>query len=125
MNMSDVFLSVHDNAGRYLKVCDNIKNVTGYEKSDVIGKSAYEFFHPKCVENILESHLSRSLSIVTYIILGKDGSPIYMNTISFKSVSAGSDLGDEIYCFNRKMSKLEVILYKINKKISEYVKSRN
>lgn len=62
MNMSDVFLSVHDNAGRYLKVCDNIEVVTGYEKSDVIGKSAYEFFHPKCIPNILESHLSKSTS---------------------------------------------------------------
>lgn len=107
-----------------LKVCDNIKSVTGYEKSDVIGKSAYEFFHPKCIENILESHLSKSITSVTYLLVRKDGVTIYMNTISFKSVGDGSNLG-EIHCFNRKMSKLEVVLYKINKKISEYVKSRN
>ena len=66
----------------------------------------------------------RIISIFISSILFIDP-PIYMNTISFKSVSAGSDLGDEIYCFNRKMSKLEVILYKIRKKISKYVKSRN
>lgn len=124
MRSLDIFLSVHDNSGRYLKVCDNIKSVTGYEKSDVIGKSAYEFFHPKCIENILESHLSKSITSVTYLLVRKDGVTIYMNTISFKSVGDGSNLG-EIHCFNRKMSKLEVILYKINKKISEYVKSRN
>ncbi len=57
LNNKSYFLSIHDKSGHYLSICDKFKKATGYDDSDIIGKSAYDFFNPKHIPNVLKSHL--------------------------------------------------------------------
>ncbi len=56
MKKDSYFLSIHDKLGNYIKVCDSVVLVTGYSKSEVIGRSAYDFFDYEDIKNIVSSH---------------------------------------------------------------------
>lgn len=120
MNKDLYFLSIHDKFGNYLKVCDNITNITGYSKSDIIGKSSYEFFDPNDIKNIVSSHISNTLTSVRYKIRKSDGSFVYVKTLSFKSVNSGED-DSLIHCITRKMNKVEILLFKLETKLKEII----
>jgi PAS domain S-box-containing protein len=107
------FLSVHDKIGKYLKVCDNIGLITGYDKGEVIGKSAYDFFDPDDIKNIVRSHISHVLTSVKYRIRKKNGKYVYVNTLSFKTVNDGIEEDDNIHCVTRKMNTFEILIFKV------------
>lgn len=79
-------LSVHDSYGRYLFVSDNCEEFYGWSNEELIGKAAYDFFHPDDFEAIGKSH-ERSLynadeNVVVYRILCKDKSFKWVETTS-------------------------------------------
>jgi len=107
-------MSIHDKFGNYMKVCDNMELITGYTKSEIIGRSAYEFFNPKCIPDIVTSHLSPILTSISYQIVKKDGTFLYVNTLSFKTVDDGTK-NDYICCVTKKMNFLERFLYRVSR----------
>lgn len=113
MNKNRYFMSFHDKFGNYLKVCDNVESILGYKKEEIIGKSAYEFFNPDFIPRIVTSHLSHVLTDIKYQLLRKDGKLIYVNTLSFKTVDDGKNQDDQIYCITKKMTLLEIIIFKL------------
>ena len=46
------FVAVHDKETRYLYVAPSIKDIAGYEPEELIGKSSFDFYHPKDMENV-------------------------------------------------------------------------
>jgi len=45
------FVAVHDKESRYLYVAPSIIDIAGYEPEELLGKSSFEFYHPKDMEN--------------------------------------------------------------------------
>jgi hypothetical protein len=115
-------MSLHDKLGNYLKVCDNIEPILGYKKSEIIGKSAYEFFNPDFLPVIVKSHLSSVLTSVKYQLVNKNGKFIYVNTLSFRTVDDGENKDDQIYCVTKKMNEFEIIIFKIFLVVQEITK---
>jgi len=112
MEKDSYFLSIHDKLGNYIKVCDNVVLVTGYSKSEVIGRSAYDFFDYEDIKNIVSSHVSHVLSFVKYRIRKKDGTFVHVMTLSFKTVNDGIEDG-LIHCVTKKMNIMEIIIFKL------------
>lgn len=108
------FISIHDKFGTYLEVTSNIKDILGYDEDDLIGKSAYEFFHPECLSNIVKSHVSSLNSTVNYRIRSKNGNYVYVKTESFK-------IKDIIYCITNKISLIDIFFLKVNELIRNII----
>lgn len=51
-----LIISLHDGQGMYLAVSPSVSGFLGYEPRDLIGNSAYDFFHPSDFETVLKSH---------------------------------------------------------------------
>jgi len=109
------FLSIHSKNGEYIKVCENITNITGYLKEDIIGTSAYEYFNPKYLTDIFSSHINPNMTIVDYEFRKKDGRFVYLRTLSFKNI----DDFNYIYCVTRKLKWWEKISLIINRKVAK------
>lgn len=56
-NNSHDLISVHDKEGRFTYASTGWKDNFGYEQSDLLGKTAYEYYHPDDVARINEHHL--------------------------------------------------------------------
>lgn len=103
--LTNYFVSIHDKFGIYLEASNSIKDILFYDESDVLGKSAYDFFHPLDLSNIIKSHVSYSISIVRYRIRNKIGEYVYVKTISY------SIKNENIYCITTKMSIFEILRF--------------
>lgn len=57
----EVMISIHDPQGMYLKVSDSSQTVFGHNAADLIGNSAYDYFHPEDYQRILQSHAKVTL----------------------------------------------------------------
>mgnify|MGYP003775061171 CR=1 FL=1 len=68
MRANNCFFSKHSLNGDYTYVSDSVVNIIGYEPHELIGKSAYEFFHPFDIRNIVTSHLTikSTIDVVFY-----------------------------------------------------------
>ncbi|QIA09341.1 PAS domain S-box protein [Draconibacterium halophilum] len=83
-NTTDV-ISLLDKEGRFVYVSPSIKNVSGYEPDELLGKKSCTFFHPKDTQlvvadsywNRLKSGLSISLN---YRFISKDGEYEWMES---------------------------------------------
>lgn len=62
-NQSDSrkFIGLHTAQGGYVDVCEAFVNHSGYKKEQLVGESAYSFFHPEDMKAILQSHASITL----------------------------------------------------------------
>ena len=103
----NIFISKHDKSGIYLEVTSNVEYILGYNESDLLDKSAYDFFNPKCHLNIVRSHVSKNTETVRYQIRSKNDDYIWVETTSYK-MSDGN-----IYCITRKLSFFEIIIENI------------
>ena len=56
------FISLHTKDGAYLDVSESFQSITGYFLQDVEGESAYSYFHPEDVKEVLKSHASVTLN---------------------------------------------------------------
>ncbi len=79
-------ISVHNPNGDYVWVGRNAKDILGFSPHDLIGKSAYEFFHPDDLDRIARDHadsIEGALTRVKYRIRHKDGSYRWVETRSY------------------------------------------
>ena len=60
-NDSRKFVGLHTAQGNYIDVCEAFLVHSGYRKDQLIGESAYSFFHPEDMKAILKSHASITL----------------------------------------------------------------
>ncbi len=79
-------ISRHDPGGLYVYASPACRHLLGYEPEELIGRSAYDFFHPDDVQQIKQSHdaiLDRpNASTVSYRLRRKDGSYALVETTS-------------------------------------------
>ncbi|MCC7406649.1 MAG: PAS domain S-box protein [Phycisphaeraceae bacterium] len=79
-------VSVHDARGVFVWCSEASRPILGYEPSELIGRSAYEFFHPEDLSRIAESHVRvtdlTDVSVVTYRFRRKDGGYAWLETAS-------------------------------------------
>jgi PAS domain S-box-containing protein len=84
-NVTDM-ISVHDRDGTYSFVSHSVKTMLGYTPEEMIGKSAYDFFHPDDISAVSHSHNSimeaPQVSTVSYRIRKKDRSYLWVETTS-------------------------------------------
>ena len=57
-NIDNTWIGIYDKNGYNIDSSTNIKSVIGYNREDILGKSAYEYTHPLDIKNILNSHLN-------------------------------------------------------------------
>ena len=84
-NSTDV-ISKHTPEGVYTYASPACRSLLGYEPEELVGRSAYEFFHPEDLEQIRSAHsviLQHSdVYTVSYRIRRKDGPHIWFETTS-------------------------------------------
>lgn len=78
--------SRHDQDGVCLAVSDEVRGLLGHEPEELVGTSAYDWFHPEDLALVASSH-ARALGMpdtttVTYRIRRRDGSYRYVTTTS-------------------------------------------
>jgi PAS domain S-box-containing protein len=56
------FVSLHTKEGAYQDVSDSFQSITGYFLKGIEGESAYSYFHPDDVKEVLKSHASVTLN---------------------------------------------------------------
>ncbi len=79
-------ISTHDAAGVYRYVSPSCGTLLGYEAEDLLGRSAYDFFHPDDLQAIRKSHQAITsgplIYTVQYRIRRKDGEYVWFETNS-------------------------------------------
>ncbi len=79
-------ISRHDAEGRYLYASPACTRLLGYQPEELVGKSAYDFFHPEDIPEVRESHediLEQPIvNCVSYRIRKKDGTYTWFETTS-------------------------------------------
>ncbi|MEA5259133.1 PAS domain-containing sensor histidine kinase [Arcicella aquatica] len=83
-NIKDL-VCIHSLDGTYLYVSPSIKELAGYEPTELIGRSPYDFFHPDDL-NIIQRNHHKTLNdntndlYATYRFLKKNGEYIWLET---------------------------------------------
>jgi PAS domain S-box-containing protein len=99
-------ISCHDKDGLYLDVSPACETLLGYQPDELIGRSAYEYFHPDDLQIIQKSHetiVSENVGTrLIYRILKKSGEFTWFETTS-RFVPDGQS-GPRIYAFSRDVS---------------------
>jgi PAS domain S-box-containing protein len=96
-NTTDM-ISHHDTEGRYLYVSPSVRRLLGYAPSELIGRSAYEFFHPDDLTAIQNSHLTvlerPTVFTVSYRIRMNNGQWRWVETTSrvFEGAGGGKEI---------------------------------
>jgi PAS domain S-box-containing protein len=79
-------ISRHTTEGVYLYASPASRTLLGYEPEELVGSSAYEFFHPEDLAAVEKSHTTilevPDIYTVSYRIRRKDGSYIWFETTS-------------------------------------------
>jgi PAS domain S-box-containing protein len=86
VKLPNVVISIHDRNGAYERVSDTVKEFWGYLPTDLIGNSAYDYFHPESVQDVLRSHATVNIRPgvmrVDYRIRTADAMFINVHTLS-------------------------------------------
>lgn len=102
-NANDM-ISLHDMNGNYLYASPACRRLLGYSEDELIGHSAYEFFHPDDMPTVRTSHdtvmVSDDIPRVTYRIRCKDGEFRWFETASSR-LSPGAMNKTEIIAVTR------------------------
>lgn len=95
-SLASDLLSIHAPDGTYLFVSESCRHLFGYEPYELVGRSAYDFFHPEDVARIAETHLAQyepgALMTIEYRLRKKDESYVWVET---KTSTSRSDQGLE------------------------------
>lgn len=54
--LEDVMVSIHDLQGKYVELSATSKTLLGYDQAELIGNSAYDYFHQEDFKAVLTSH---------------------------------------------------------------------
>ena len=102
-------VSVHDPDGDYTYVSSAATTLLGYRPSDLVGRSAYDFFHPHDLMSVRNSHdrtlASNEVQTATYRIRRSDGRYIWFETVSRPVRENGEVI--EILCSSRDVTARE------------------
>ena len=86
------FLSIHAQDGTYLFASRSARRLFGYEPSDLVGRSAYDFIHPDDLARIAATHVTQyepdALVTIEYRMRKPDGSYVWVETSTSTSRSA-------------------------------------
>ena len=103
-NATDI-ISLHDPSGVYLYASPAAKSLLGYEPSELIGRSAYEFMHPEDLANVGRIHStilkSPDLYSLVFRIRRKDGNYLWIETTSRAVRDPATGQVVEIQCSSR------------------------
>lgn len=83
-NMNDL-VCLHDLDGRYLYVSPSCTSLLGYSHAEMLGRDAYEFFHPEDCDRIRQVHLEAlegKPTPITYRMRQRSGSYIWFETLT-------------------------------------------
>lgn len=98
-------ISRHTPEGRYLYVSPACRSLLGYEPEELLGRDAYDFFHPGDLEAIRESHRTiledNVIYTVTYRIRRKDSGYVWFETRSRALRNPGSSEVSELLAISR------------------------
>src|SRR5918998_1696722 len=103
-NSTDM-ISKHTSEGVYTYASPACRSLLGYEPEELVGHSAYEFFHPEDLERTRTTHSMMlqypDVYTVSYRIQRKDGSYIWFETTSRRVREPGTDEVPEIISVSR------------------------
>lgn len=107
----DYYFSKYDAFGKQKYFSKEVIDMLGYDHSDLVGKFAYDYFHPYDLKQISKAHaeISKPLYITTavYRIRHKNGSYIWVRSYS-------EMVDGELISFTRKLSIIEILWFRIN-----------
>ena len=93
-NATDM-ISKHTSEGVYTYASPACRPLLGYEPEELVGHSAYEYFHPEDLEQISSKHSvmwqHHDINTISYRIRRKDGFYIWFETTSRKVREPGTD----------------------------------
>lgn len=109
----------HDSDGNFLMVSDRASHITGYQPSELVGKSAYDFFQ---VDHSLSEDINaivlrsgRRRAIKGYKFKKKDGSYIWMDTEVVPIKNNNGDVTD-VLSISRDVSDTMLLQLELKKK---------
>lgn len=109
VDSSTDMLSRHTPGGEYTYVSPACRELLGYEPEELLGRSAYDLFHPEDLASIAESHAdildAPDLSTVTYRIRHRDGHHVWFETTSRTVRDAGTGHVVEIQTSSRDVTR--------------------
>ncbi|MBD3671465.1 MAG: PAS domain S-box protein, partial [Gammaproteobacteria bacterium] len=98
-------ISLHDASGVYRYASPACERLLGYREEELLGHSAYEFFHTEDLDLIEQSHGTilelNTPIVVTYRIRHKDGHYVWVETVSNTVIDPQSDDAIEIVAVTR------------------------
>ncbi|MFT4979493.1 MAG: PAS domain S-box-containing protein [Myxococcota bacterium] len=107
---SQDFISIHAANGDYLFASPASETLLGRPPQSLLGRSAYELFHPDDLNHITTSHAAHaqasSIPTVSYRIRAADGSWLWVETVSHAHTithESGSEV-QQIICITRDIS---------------------
>ncbi|HAP69047.1 MAG TPA: hypothetical protein DCR04_04875 [Flavobacteriales bacterium] len=82
----EAMVGFHNSQGIHIKSSPSVTEFVGYTEEDLMGQSAYDFFHPDDFQTILKSHaevtVTKEVNRVEYRMLKKDGTYKHVSTLS-------------------------------------------
>lgn len=105
-------ISVHAPDGTYRYASAACTELLGYRPSELIGRWAYDLFHPDDVSRVSVAHrnaLDGSPDTVAYRLRRKDGSHVWVETTTKVIYDEGGFEVVEILCCTRELSDREVV----------------
>jgi PAS domain S-box-containing protein len=111
-NVKDL-VCIYDLKGNFLYVSPSCKEMLGYEQEEMIGRNAYQFFHPDDIDFIHGRHkmiLENELldSIIDYRLLKKNGEYLWVET-SYKVFFDDYDVEDRVISLSRDISEKKLV----------------
>lgn len=102
-------ISKHDPAGVFLYVSPACQQIVGYTPEELVGRDAYEFFHPEDIENISKSHAivkeTPLIYTVAYRFKHKGGHYVWVEATSKTIRDPGTGHIKEIIATTRDISR--------------------
>ncbi|MCF8276906.1 MAG: PAS domain-containing protein [Flavobacteriales bacterium] len=79
-------VSIHDKQALYVRVSPSVVAFCGYTEKELVGNSAYDYFHQDDFQDVLKSHarvtVLRDVEMVDYRFINSSGVPIDVTTFS-------------------------------------------
>ncbi|WP_310681217.1 PAS domain S-box protein [Aliifodinibius sp. S!AR15-10] len=117
-NSTDM-ISRHAPDGTYLYVTPSSEQLIGFTPDELVGKNAYEFFHPDDIPEIAQKHsfisASSNSNPITYRIKTKSGSYKWVETASRTVLDPQSERLIEIQASTRDVSERKEYEHKLEK----------
>lgn len=96
-------VSAHDPDGHYLYASSAAKEMLGYEPSELVGTSAYDYFHPHDASDVRDSHDATldvpAIQTAVYRARRADGHYVWLETVS-RAIRENGEVV-EILCSSR------------------------